>query len=114
MFTMGRVWPGQRPELPGEVSSKSLVNRRRPPRSIVDLDLDVGDRGAPGGPHDPISAVLACHPGGRRLEPRLAYRSLGPDRLPVALLLADGHIIARHELAHEPRVDHLDAVQPLH
>src|SRR6266536_4392709 len=64
--------------------------------------------------HDPMRAICSRHAGRRRLEKRLADRGFGPHRLPVALLLADGHIVACHEVAHEPRIEHPDTVQPLH
>ena len=49
----------------------------------------------------------------RRLEAIVPHSAECPERLAVALLLADGHIVARHEAPRVALVQHLDARQPL-
>src|SRR5256885_2389304 len=52
-----------------------------------------------------MAAVHATHPSRRRFEQGLAHQRLGPDRLPVTLLFTNRHVVTRHEVSREARID---------
>jgi len=57
--------------------------------------------------------ILPCDLGRNGLEQGSADGGFHPHRFSVALLFPEGHVVTRHEAAHEPRLPHLDACQPL-
>src|SRR5581483_3118463 len=112
---------GQRVDFEGEERPGERILLRlqlgRLPRSLVDADIDRGERRAigPGRAEDPHLAVRRLgHAGDRRFDARAADRRFGVLDMIARLSTHHGDIVAAHEPVHEPRVAQLDSVQPLH
>ncbi len=86
---------------------------RRHPRSVVDADFHRRDRRTPGGAKDDVAVVSTYDFCWGRLEAIVPHGAECPERLAVALLLADGHVVSRHEVPRMALVAYLDARQPL-
>src|SRR3954454_18987324 len=110
--------PFEGPEPPGEPAARArpararrrTVQLGRHPWPVVDPDLDLRDRRAPGGAQDRVAPAPARDLGRSRLQTAVPDRGERPDGPAVARLLADGHVVARHEAARVALVDDLDAV----
>src|SRR5260221_8182882 len=76
-----RVLPGtglrpvERPDLPGKLGLLAMIDGRRRPCSVVDLDLHLCDRCAPGGADDSVVVAETSDPCRGRLQPGAADRS---------------------------------------
>src|SRR5690348_4112860 len=110
-----RVFPVVRPESPAERVGVLVVEAGGGPVGAVDFHFHALDRRAigPGSAADADDAIgPASDPGDEALDVQPADQRFGVDDLAVALLAANGHVIAGHETVLERAVDKFDAIEP--
>src|SRR4029450_9588366 len=105
MLAGGRQSPVERPELPRQATrAPPACHRpeepRRYPRSVVDTNLHGLDRRAPCRAKNDVAAAPTDALRRSRLEPEMPYGAECPKWIAAAaMLLADAHIIPRHEVS---------------
>ena len=91
----------------------SVSQVRLEPGAVVDPHLDGRDRRAPCGAEDGVALAVSRDLCRRRLQTIVVDRRERPDGLAIPGLLADRHVVPRHEPPAVAAVADLDARQPL-
>src|SRR5436190_21177211 len=105
MLAGGRHSPVERPESPRQAARVPPVchgpeRPRRHPRPAVDPHLHSFDWRTPGCAKNDVAAAPTYDLRRSRLEPEVPHRAECPKWIAaVAMLLADGHVIPRHEVS---------------